>query len=127
MLDANIVVRYIVEDDTKKAQRFAELLKNSRHSYILTDVTIAEIVWVLESYYQVFRSDIADKLHALLAVNTLSCNKEILGRALEYYKQFPVDYIDAYLASYAEKVGKLEILSYDHDLDKIPQTKRIEP
>ena len=127
VLDANIVVRYLVSDDTEKAERFSQLLKETGYSFILTDVSVAEIVWVLESYYRVSRPDIVDKLHALLAVNSIISNKEILGRALEYYKGYSVDYIDAYLASYAQNVGHLEIVSYDRDLDKLPQTKRLEP
>jgi len=127
LLDANIIVRYLVSDDKIKAHQFTKLLKEANHTFLLTDVSVAEIVWLLESYYRISRINIVDKIHALLAIEAVVANKEVLSRALEYYKGYSVDYIDAYLVSYAQNEGQLEIISYDRDFDKLPQTKRVEP
>lgn len=60
ILDANVIIRYLVEDDEKKADAIEHLLK-SDEVLILTDVTISEIVWVLSSYYENTRNEIVEK------------------------------------------------------------------
>ena len=52
LLDANLIIRYLIEDDPKKAQAFEKLLKTSKEPLIITDVTVSETVWVLSSYYK---------------------------------------------------------------------------
>ena len=60
ILDANIVIRFLVEDDKVKTDAVEKLFR-SEEILILTDVTISEIVWVLSSYYDVSRMEIVKR------------------------------------------------------------------
>lgn len=126
LLDANLVIRYLVEDDKEKAEAIEKLLK-AGEKLILTDVTAAEIAWVLSSYYELPRKEISEKVGALLALSSIKANKRILFSVLSIYQHLNVDWIDAYLSSLAIEKKITKIYSYDRDLDKIKGIERQEP
>lgn len=126
ILDANVIIRYLVGDDEKKADAIERLLK-SDEVLILTDVTISEIVWVLSSYYENTRDEVVEKISTLVQLSSIKCNKKIVLIALSLFQKHSIDWVDAYLAAYAEENNIGEIYSYDHDLDKIKGVKRLEP
>lgn len=127
LLDANTVIRYLTADDPKKAKRVEDLFKSTSDQFILTDVSVAEIVWVLESHYQVAKSDIVAKLRLLLMLEAIDADKELLSLALDLFWSRNIDYIDAYIAAYASCRKIPTVVSYDRDLDKIPGISREEP
>lgn len=127
LLDANAVIRYLTADDAKKAKRVERLFRNTSDRFILTDVSVAEIVWVLESHYQISKSDIVAKLRLLLSLETIEANKALLSDALDFYWSRNIDYIDAYIAAYAVHEQIDTVVSYDRDLDKIAGISREEP
>lgn len=126
LLDANLIIRYLVEDDKKKTEAVERLLK-TKEKLILTDVTVSEIIWVLSSYYETPKEEIAEKVEALLLLGCIKANKKILLQALSFYKKLNIDWVDAYLSSLSieKKIGK--IYSFDKDLDKIKEVTRKEP
>lgn len=126
LLDANLIIRYLVEDDKTKTEAVEKLLK-SNEKLILTDVTVSEIIWVLSSYYETPKEEIAEKIETLLLLRRIKASKRILLQALSFYKKLNIDWVDAYLSSLAikKKIGK--IYSYDKDLDKIKEITRKEP
>ncbi len=126
LLDANLIIRYLVEDDRKKADKIEKLL-HSKDDLILTDVTISEIVWVLASYYKLNREEIAERLEALLLLPNIKTNEKLLLQALSYYRQHKIDWVDAYLASFAKENNLKSVYSYDKDLDRIREITRREP
>lgn len=126
LLDANLIIRYLAEDDKGKAEAVEKLLK-SKEKLILTDVTVSEIIWVLSSYYEIPKEEIAEKMEALLSLGCIKANKKILFQALSFYKKLNIDWIDAYLSSLARGKNIKKIYSYDKDLDKIKEIKREEP
>lgn len=127
LLDANTVIRYLTADDEKKAKRVERLFRQSRDRFILTDVSVAEIVWVLESHYNVLKDDIVAKLRLLLTLEAIEADKFLLSDALDLYWSRNIDYIDAYVAAYAVHHHINTIVSYDRDLDKIAGISRGEP
>lgn len=126
LLDANLIIRYLVEDDKEKTEAVEKLLK-SKEKLILTDVTVSEIIWVLSSYYEVPKEEIAEKVEALLLLGCIKTNKKILFQALSFYKKLNIDWVDAYLSSFATEKKIKRIYSYDKDLDKIREINREEP
>lgn len=127
LLDANVVIRYLTNDDPNKALRFEKLLTSGKLIFILTDVIVAEIVWTLQSHYNISRPIIADKLEILLSSKAIDSNRSIISKALIIYAKLNIDYIDAYLAAYGLENKVKEIVSYDRDLDKISGVSRLEP
>lgn len=127
LLDANLIVRYLTQDNLRQAKAFEHLLKTVKEKLILTDVTMAEIVWVLSSYYELPKKEIIEKIEGILGLEIFEINRDIIGQALTYYRQYNLDWIDAYLAAYGKRNKIKTILSYDRDLDKISEVKRKEP
>ena len=126
LIDTNLIIRYLVEDDSKKAEAVEKLLKNPGQKLILLDLTFAEAIWVLSSLYNLEKSQIIESLSALLDVKSIIANRKILRKALEYFANYNISFIDAYQAGYA-LTKSLEIYSYDKDFDKLLDIKRTEP
>lgn len=126
LIDANLIIRFLLNDDPKKAIRIENLLQGNKENYLLVDVIIAEIIWVLSSYYKFDKVAIIDKIRALIHLDTISCNRILLDNSLNVWEKHNVSFIDAYIIAIAES-KKLKIYSYDRGLDKVKITKRIEP
>ncbi len=95
---------------------------------ILEDVVLAETVWTLSSYYRVNRQEIAEVLLVLLAEDGIvNPDKAALERALALYGRHNVDFVDAFLAAQALVADPPEVYSFDHDFDRIPGVRRLEP
>lgn len=95
---------------------------------LLTDVVLAECVYVLESFYGAARDEIAHAMRGAIAfpaVRTL--DPDTVLRSLEIYEREGVDYTDAYLIAQAEASGVGKILSFDRDFDRLPSITRIDP
>ena len=86
VLDANIIIRFLVDDDKEKADAIEKLLR-SNETLILTDVTIAEIIWVLSSYYKEPKKDIVKKITALIHLPSIKCNKKVMITALNFFEK----------------------------------------
>lgn len=127
LLDSNLLIRFLLNDIPNQAKAVRKILVSNEEELVLTDVALAEIVWVLTSYYQLPKSEVVDKLLDLLTLDTIHANKPVLYRALSLYKSLNIDFIDAYLAAFAEKEGMETVYSYDEDFDKIKFLKRKEP
>lgn len=128
LLDANIIIRYFVEDDPQKAQAFEDLLKEGREEFFVTSITVAEIVWVLSSFYELSKELVIEKIEGLLNLDTVEVeNRSILFRTLKIWGEYNVDFIDAYTAAFAEERGFDGVYSYDRGLDRIEELSRFEP
>ena len=61
-IDTNLFIRYLTNDDSKKADRVDRLLEqaaNRKIKLLTAEIVLAEVVWVLESFYHLnpsFRS-----------------------------------------------------------------------
>ncbi len=95
---------------------------------LLTDLVLAECVYVLESFYEVEPPRVAQLMRAAIAfpaIETLST--PVLLRALEVYELERLDFAEAYLAAQAEATGIGEVLSFDRSIDRIKTVTRREP
>jgi len=94
----------------------------------LTDLVLAECVYVLESYYEVKRANVAELMRSAIALSTIqTIDPAVLLRALEVYEFDRVDFAEAYLVAQAEATGVNEVLSFDRSIDKIETVTRREP
>ena len=127
LLDTNLLIRFLLNDNPKQAQAIQNLLETSKEFLVLTDVSFAEIIWVLTSYYKLPKTQIVEKLKHILTLTVIEANKPCLFKALANYESHNLDYINAYLAAYAQGKKIREIYSYDRDFDKLPSIDRVEP
>jgi predicted nucleic acid-binding protein len=80
-LDTNIFIRYLTNDDPVKAERVDKLLEQAakgERRLVTTELVIAEVVWVLESFYNLNNTAIAPMIKAILATSGL----EVINGAL---------------------------------------------
>ena len=74
-LDTNVLIRFLIQDDKQQAKavltRFAEYEKN-KQSFFVTQLVVLELIWVLESVYDVSRKDILHSLSELLLMPILT-------------------------------------------------------
>ena len=126
LIDTNLIIRFLVNDDPQKVTRVEHLLKDKNNKNILLDTVIAEIIWVLTSYYSIEKEEVAEKIRALIHVDTIECNAFLINRALNIWEKNIISYIDAYLAAVAE-LGNMTLYTYDKRLGTIPTVTVNEP
>jgi len=74
-LDTNILVRFLVRDDSSMAARVDQLLDaaNTRgNSFLVSLPVVLEILWVLKSGYKLSRPDILDAIEKLSLMPVLT-------------------------------------------------------
>jgi predicted nucleic acid-binding protein len=131
-VDTNLFVRYLTDDDPEKANRVETLLNEATAGeikLITSDLVMAELIWVLESSYDLKPAAITPMIHAILATPGLEViNSAVVGRALEIYQDQNVDFVDGHIVALAEKLNIPEVYSFDKKhLSRIENIKRIEP
>ena len=118
LIDTNLIIRFLVNDDPQKVSQVERLLKDKSNKNVLLDTVIAEIIWVLFSYYSIEKEEVAEKIRALIHVDTIECNAFLINRALTIWEKNIISYIDAYLAAVAE-LGNMTLYTYDKRLEAI--------
>jgi predicted nucleic-acid-binding protein len=95
---------------------------------LLPDLLLAECVYVLESFYEVGRAQVAALMRAAIALPSVAViDAGVLLRALEVYEVERLDFAEAYLVANAEATGVGTILSFDRAIDRVKTVSRIEP
>jgi predicted nucleic-acid-binding protein len=95
---------------------------------LLTDLVLAECVYVLESFYEVERARVAELMRSAIALPTIqTVDPSTLLRALEVYELERLDFAEAYLVAQAEATGVNEVLSFDRSIDTLKSVTRREP
>ena len=126
-LDTNILIRHLTGDPPAQARRATALLKRAKE-LLLCDLIVAEVVYVLESFYEVERERVAELVRAIVAFPPIVVVDEpLVLRALEVYEVERLDFADAYLVASAEASGVGAIASFDRDIDRIATVRRVAP
>lgn len=117
LVDANIFLRYITDDVPEQADRAEQLFQRAtddKPTLITTVMTIAEIVWVLESYYEYPRNFIKSAVKSIVAMPGIEVEStDIILQAIVWYEEKNVDFIDAYHAAWMMKENISEVHTFD--------------
>lgn len=117
IVDANIVLRYLLNDSDDLSGQAAEILENNM--IFLPNEVIAEIVYVLEKVYQVKKSSISSTLLELFEYGNIVVNEfGIISESLRVYAEKNLDFVDTLLYAY-HKLGKYEIYTFDKKLNNL--------
>jgi len=124
LLDTNLIIRFLVNDLPEQANQVEQLLKGAGVGTLeISDLVIAEIVYVLLSYYEVEKIAVIEKIGLLIEFEKIKCHKKLIKTTLEIYKENPVSFVDAYLTALVVEGKNSLIYSFDKDLAKIKQGK----
>jgi predicted nucleic acid-binding protein len=126
-VDTNVLVRHLTGDPPEMATRATAYL-GTASELLLTDLVAAETVYVLESFYETRRDQIATALRSLLGFDAIVCvDPALLLRAVEVYETDRLVFAEAYLVACAESTGVGTIATFNRSLDRIPTVERLEP
>ncbi|MBE6082480.1 MAG: type II toxin-antitoxin system VapC family toxin [Tissierellaceae bacterium] len=115
--DANIVLRYLLNDTEELAKKATEILENNE-VYIPNEI-IAEIVYVLEKVYKVKNDEISNTLKNLFQYGNLKViDLDVVEEALDIYGKKKFDFVDTLLYAYY-KIKGYEIYTFDKKLNKL--------
>lgn len=126
-VDTNILVRHLTGDPPDMAARATAYLE-AETELLVADLIVAETVYVLESFYEAPRDQVADSIRSLLAfASAVSVDPALLLRAIEVYETDRIDFAEAYLVACAETTGINHVASFDRSIDRVGTIDRIEP
>lgn len=116
LVDANVVLRYLLDDHTELSAKAAEILE--KHSVTLPVEVGCEVVYVLQKVYGVGRKEIQQQLGELLDEGLVTMeNPAIFLKALECYGDSTLDFVDTLLWAY-QILERQEIFTFDNRLLK---------
>ena len=116
VVDTNILVRHFTGAPADEARAATAFLKSAGPGeLLLTDVHVAEFVWVLESsIYQADRATVAAAVDAALALPAIEVVDEaLLQVTIDLYSHRGMDWTDAYLVATAIAGQVPEVASFD--------------
>jgi predicted nucleic acid-binding protein len=126
-LDTNVLIRHLTGDPPGQARRATAFLKRAEE-LLVPDLIVAEIVYVLESFYEVERKRVAELVRAVIGFPAIVVvDRPLLLRALEVYEVDRLDFADAYLVASAEASSVQTIASFDRSIDRVGTIERVEP
>lgn len=129
-VDTNIFIRYLTEDDpqqTELAEKRFEQAKQDQINLSVTEFTIAEVLYVLQTFYKMGRAKTIVKVQTMISPSWINIErKEAVLEALLLYKTVNIDFVDLLNWTIA-KEDKAKILSFDKDFDKLTPKLRVEP
>jgi len=126
-VDTNVLVRHLTGDPPDLAARATRYL-GAAEELLLPDLILAEVAYVLESFYEAPRAQVATTLRAVLAYPAIRVlDADLLQRAVEVYEVHRLDFADAYLIASAERTGIGVIASFERSIDRVATIRREEP
>lgn len=130
-VDANVILRFLTGDPPDMADRAAALfgvVERGELRLIVDTIVLAEVVWVLQSFYHYRPAEIAPVIREFLLQDGIEAeDKDVLLQALSLYEAKNVDFADALVAARMQKRGIAEIFSFDEHFDRLPGVQRKTP
>lgn len=128
-LDTNILVRHLTGDPPAMARRATKFLAEAAPGdLLLADLVVAEVVYVLESVYELDRGAVANAIRAVITFPaTRVVDADLLLRAVEVYETNRLDFAEAYLVASAERSGITSVASFDKTIRRVTSVTLVQP
>ena len=125
LVDTNLIVRYLVQDHEKHAKAAGKLFNACDRGdvvIVVLPVVLAECVFVLESFYEHPRGDIASALGRLISSPGVEIDAAINLDALDRYRKTKVHFVDCVIAATAANEN-MPVASFDQDFRKFTDVR----
>ncbi|MGA2440035.1 MAG: PIN domain-containing protein [Tepidisphaeraceae bacterium] len=126
LVDTNLIIRYLVQDHQKHAKAAGKLFDACDRGevvIVLLPAVLAECVFVLESFYEHPRRDIAATLGRLITSPGVQITDvEVHLDALNRYGKTRIHFVDCLLAAAAASQS-VPIATFDQDLRKFADVR----
>lgn len=122
-LDTNVLVRYVVQDDSGQLAAAKRLIDRcvAEGRSIFAPVTVAlEFEWVLRASYGYARGDVLQVLSSLFSAAELTFESErALEVALQLYREGSADFADCLHIALAAEAGEQPLWTFDKGAAKV--------
>jgi len=125
LVDTNLIVRYLVQDHEKHAKAAGKLFDACDRGDVVIVVlpaVLAECVFVLESFYEHPRGDIASALGRLISSPGVEIDAAINLDALDRHRKTKVHFVDCLIAATAA-TENMPVASFDQDFRKFTDVR----
>ena len=126
LVDTNLIVRYLVQDHEKHAKaagRLFEACDRGEVVIVVLPAVLAECVFVLESFYEHPRGDIASALGRLISSPCVEIDGAAIHLdALDRYRKTKVHFVDCLVAATAA-AESMPVASFDQDFRKFTDVR----
>lgn len=116
-VDTNVFLRFFVRDVEpfyQKAKELFEKAENGEMKLETSDLVIAEIVWVLESYYEFSKTEIKEVVDTILETKNIKITNCLrVKEAVDLYCSGKMDFIDAYNIAYIKVRNFKKVATFD--------------
>jgi len=116
-LDTNVLIRFLVADDEKQACIVRDLFKQAetdKQTLFVPSLVTLEMIWVLESVYDIPRHNILDAFQKLLLMPILSFDAQaVLQNVIQSAQNGSEDLSDLLIALAAVESGCSSVLTFD--------------
>jgi predicted nucleic-acid-binding protein len=127
-IDTNIVLRWLLDDVPEQTLRIEKVFNSKEVKKIyIADIVLAEVVWVLKSYYKFEKTDLVQMLQTVLSFPKFVANKSLFENVIaQFLEASSVSFVDLMILNYAKLNEALPLFSLDKNLVKIdPNVKEI--
>ena len=119
-LDTNVLLRFLVKDDDRQAERSARAIRHAvsrREPIVVSAIVLVETVWVLSSSYKYSRAEIGGTLAEILDADGFEIpDRDAVRAAVEEYRTTKADFADCLIGRLNQRAGCRDTLTFDRRL-----------
>ena len=116
-LDTNVILDWLFDRDAKRFKRIEQLLQAGTDFHI-SDIVFLEIVYILEKYYDLTRSEITRNLSVVMNEPKFTCRRGFLLHVIAIYAtERSLSFADCYLLKESERIDS-PLWTFDRKLVK---------
>jgi predicted nucleic-acid-binding protein len=123
-VDTNVLVRLVARDDADQVRAAEDFVGKGAW---ISNLVLAETLWVLDSVYELSREQISTAVEMLLNHRDLTLqDADVVTSALDHYRRRPaVDFSDCLVLEISRKAGHLPVATFDRDFAKLEDVQRL--
>ena len=123
-VDTNVLVRLVTRDEPRQVAAAEKFV--SRGAWV-SQLVLAEAIWVLTSVYDLDATEVARAIEMLLNHRDLTLqDADVVVAALDQYRRRPsLSFSDCVVLEAARKAGHLPLGTFDRDLSKLEGAQRL--
>jgi predicted nucleic-acid-binding protein len=116
-VDTNVFLRFLTNDVPVQAHAVEQLLMRTEKGELhlhTSSLAMAEIVWTLESYYELSPEEVRDHVIAILNTPGLFVeHAQVIARAIMLYADENIDFVDAYNGVWMQAQDLTSAITFD--------------
>ena len=121
-IDTNILIRFLIGDDELQAKKVYTIFKNAeseKKALFVPLLVVLEMIWILESVYEISRSEILDAISDILLMPILKFDQQPALQQLVHSAQGnKYDLSDLLIAHSAAVNGCEAVITFDKKASK---------